>query len=148
MSDAPDHLRDPDTGLFHEWRLPAPLLDISQVNGNPWVNPAFDTSAPDWSSNVVQGQKFDGTAAHKFEWVSVLNPGVEQDDEVGVAGTAVYPNTALWDLPFDHPFAFNPGDWEFSIVPDPAYANLLGAANKDQTDLTTGCVFLTGINIS
>jgi hypothetical protein len=137
MSDAPDHLRDPDTGLLHEWRLPAPLLDISQVNGNPWVNPAFDTSAPDWSSNVVQGQVFDGTAAHKFEWVSVLNPGVEQDDEVGVAGTAVNPNPSEQDLPFDHPFGFAPADWEFTIAPDPAYANLLGTANKDQTDLNT-----------
>jgi hypothetical protein len=120
--------------VLHGWHLPAPLLDISQVNGSPWTNPAFDTSAPDWSSNVVQGQTFDGTAAHKFEWVSVLNPDVEQDDEVGVAGTAVNPNPSGWDLPFDHPFG---PDWEFTIVPDPAYTNLLGAANQDPNDPLT-----------
>jgi hypothetical protein len=140
MSDVPEHLiRPPDTDLLPGLRPLPPLLDISQVNGSPWTNPAFDTSAPDWSSNVVGGQVFDGSAAHKFEWVSVLNPGVEQDDEVGVAGTAVNPNPSGKDLPFDHPFGFLPGDcdWEFTIVPDPAYTNLLAAANKNPNDHTT-----------
>ena len=68
---------------------PQPLLDISQLNGSAWINPAFDTSDPNWSANVVGGQTFDGSAAHKFEWVSVLNPDVEQDDEVGLTGTAI-----------------------------------------------------------
>jgi len=137
MYDMPEHLRGPASDLIHGWHLPAPLLDISQVNGSPWTNPASDTSAPDWSSNVVQGQLFDGSAAHKFQWVSVLSPAIEQDDEVGVAGTAVNPEMSRADLPFSHPFGFKAGDWEFTTAPDAAYTNLLGAANKDQTDLKT-----------
>ncbi len=137
MTDMPEHFRSPASDLIHGWHLPSPMLDISQVDGSPWTNPAFDSSASDWSSNVVQGQLFDGSAAHKFEWVSVLNPAIEQDDEVGVAGTAVNPEMSGADLPFSHPFGFKPGDWEFTIVPDAAYTNLLGAANKDQTDLKT-----------
>lgn len=105
-----------------------PLLDISKINGSPWANPPFDTSDPNWSSNVVGGHTFDGSSAHKFEWVSILNPNDEQDDEVGVAGTVVNPNVSPHDLPFTHPFG---GDFEFAIVPDPAYEGLLATANKD-----------------
>jgi hypothetical protein len=65
------------------------LLDISNINGSPWANPGFDTSDPNWSGNIVGGHTFDGSSARKFEWVSVLDPVVEQDDQVGVAGTAV-----------------------------------------------------------
>ena len=56
------------------------ILEISQVNGTPWVNPAFNTNDPGWSSLWT---KFDGSTKSPFEWVSVLNPTVEQDDEVG-----------------------------------------------------------------
>jgi hypothetical protein len=112
---------------------PQPLLDISQLNGSPWVNPAFDTSDPNWSANVVGGQTFDGSAAHKFEWVSVLNPDVEQDDEVGLTGTAIKPDDSGNDLPFTHPFGH---DFEFTITPDPAYADLLATANKNSANPT------------
>ncbi len=140
MSEIPEKNLGSEAGRLGVFHLPPPappLLDISQINGSPWTNPAFDTSASGWSGNLVQNQIFDGSSAHKFEWVSVLNPGVEQDDEVGVAGTAVNPSDSATDLPFDHPFGFEPADWEFTIVPDPAYTNLLGAANKDQTDHKT-----------
>src|SRR5437870_2970865 len=99
-----------------------PLLDISKLDGSPWVNPAFDTSDPNWSSNVVGGKTFDGSSSHRFEWVSVLNPDVEQDDQVGLAGTALSPDVSEHDLPFVHPFG---QDYEFTIVPDPAYEALL-----------------------
>ena len=112
---------------------PQPLLDISQLNGSAWANPAFDTSDPNWSANVVGGQTFDGTAAHKFEWVSVLNPGVEQDDEVGLTGTAILPDVSEDDLPFTHPFGH---DFEFTIAPDPAYASLTATANKNSANPT------------
>jgi hypothetical protein len=112
---------DPQPGLPN-------LLDISMINGSPWTNPAFDTSDPNWSSNLVGGQTFDGSSAHKFEWVSVLNPTEEQDDEVGVAGFALAPDYSSKDLPFTHPFG---GDFEFTIIPDPAYEGLLATANKD-----------------
>lgn len=110
-----------------------PLLDISQLNGGAWVNPAFDTSDPNWSANVAGGQTFDGSAAHKFEWVSVLNPDVEQDDEVGLTGTAIKPDDSGKDLPFTHPFG---PDFEFTITPDPAYAGLLATANKNSANPT------------
>src|ERR1700760_4548566 len=104
------------------------LLDISQLNGSPWPNPTFDTSDPNWSSTVVGGHTFDGSSAHAFEWVSVLNPNEEQDDEVGLAGTALKPDMSGADLPFTHPFGT---DFEFTIVPDPPYNRLLASANKD-----------------
>jgi len=112
--------------------IPVPLLphllDITQLNGSPWSNPAFNTSDPNWSSNVVGGHTFDGSSAHPFEWVSVLDPAVEQDDQVGLAGTALNPDMSGADLPFTHPFGT---DFEFTIVPDPAYSGLLAPANKD-----------------
>lgn len=104
------------------------LLEISRANGTPWVNPPFDTSNPNWSSNVVGGKTFDGSSSHPFEWVSVLNPSVEQDDEVGMAGTVIVPDLSGDDLPFTHPFG---NDFEFTIVPDAAYLPLLAPANRD-----------------
>ena len=71
----------------------------------------------------------------RFEWVSVLNPTVEQDDEVGLAGTALKPDVSGADLPFTHPFG---NDFEFTIVPDPSYNGLLASANKDPTTTRTG----------
>jgi hypothetical protein len=109
------------------------LLDISQINGQPRANPAFDTSRPDWASRVVGGATFDGSSAHAFEWVPVLNPTVEQDDEVGLAGTALKPDVSGADLPFTHPFG---NDFEFTIVPDPSYNNLLASANRDPNNDT------------
>ena len=104
------------------------LLDISQIDGHPWANPTFDTSDPNWSTNLVGGKTFDGSSAHALEWVSVLSPREEQDDEVGLAGTALKPDVSGADLPFTHPFGM---DFEFTIVPDPSYNGLLASANKD-----------------
>jgi hypothetical protein len=116
---------------FHNplFPLPAllPLLDISKIDGSRWTNPTFDTSDPNWSSNVVGGHTFDGYPAHKFEWVSILNPNDEQDDEVSVAGTVLSPELSGADLPFTHPFG---PDFEFTIVPDSEYEPLLAPANK------------------
>ena len=50
------------------------LLDISQIDGHPRANPTFDTSDPNWSTNLVGGKTFDGSSAHALEWVSVLSP--------------------------------------------------------------------------
>ena len=115
------------------------LMEISRVDGTPWVNPPFNTSAPNWSSNVVGGKTFDGSKDHPFEWVSVLNPKVEQDDEVGVAGTAILVDDSgadrpaddwyLADVPFTHPFK---ADFEFTLVPDAPYLPLLAPANRDR----------------
>ncbi|WP_308465792.1 hypothetical protein [Rathayibacter soli] len=104
------------------------LLQISKLDGSSFVDPAFDTSAADWSSALVGGTTFDGSSAHSMEWVSVLNPTLEQDDEVGIAGFAVTPEMSGADLPFTHPFG---PDFEFAIVPDTEYDALLAASNRD-----------------
>jgi hypothetical protein len=104
------------------------ILEISQASGKPWVNPPFDTSNPNWSGNVVGGKTFDGSSHRALEWVSVLGPPVEQDDQVGLAGTVIDPDLSGNDLPFTHPFG---NDFEFTIVPDAAYTSLLAAANRD-----------------
>src|SRR6266566_2953576 len=117
-----------DTLMPNDLVQPAHLLDISNFDGSQRANPTFDTSGPNWASNVVGGHTFDGSKAHKFEWVSILNPNDEQDDEVGVAGTVLNPELSGADLPFTHPFG---PDFEFTIVPDPAYEGLLAPANKD-----------------
>jgi hypothetical protein len=104
------------------------LLHISKIQGDDWVNPVHDTSSVTWSSQVVGGSTYDGSDAHPFEWVSVLNPTMEQDDEVGVAGFAVGVDLSGADLPFTHPFG---GDFEFGIAPDAEYAGLLAPSNRD-----------------
>jgi hypothetical protein len=111
------------------------LLDISRSDGSPWINPRYDTSDPNWSTNVVGGHTLDGSASHAFEWVSVLRPTVEQDDQVGLAGTVIHPHESENDVPFTHPFGL---DYEFSIIPDPAYDDLLATANKDPSGTYQG----------
>lgn len=102
------------------------LLHITTIQGQDMTNPAYNTSSSNWSSQVVGGTLFDGSNSHPLEWVSVLNPTVEQDDEVGVAGFALAVELAGSDLPFTHPFG---GDFEFQIVPDAGYTNLLAPSN-------------------
>lgn len=107
------------------------LLYMRKLDGTPWTNPRnplVDTSDPNWSRKVVFGATFDGSKAHPFEWVSVLNPKVEQDDQVGLTGRVTEPHQSGADLPFTHPFG---RDFEFSIIPDHQYAGLLAHANAD-----------------
>lgn len=104
------------------------LLHITTIGGDDRVNPTFDTSSPDWAAQVAGNHTFDGSDSSPFEWVSVLNPTVEQDDEVALAGFAVAVDLSGTDLPFTHPFG---GDFEFGVVPDPSYEALLATANRD-----------------
>jgi hypothetical protein len=104
------------------------LLHISKIQGDDWKNPPYDTSSATWSSQVVGGSTYDGSDAHPFEWVSVLNPTIEQDDEVGIAGFAVGVDLSGADLPFTHPFG---RDFEFGILPDAEYEGLLAQSNRD-----------------
>jgi hypothetical protein len=110
------------------------LLHISNLQGQDWTNPAYNTSGGNWSSQLVGGATFDGSDSHPFEWVSVLNPTLEQDDEVGVAGFAAAVETSAHDLPFTHPFG---GDFEFAIVPDAEYSNLLAPSNRPPANSNT-----------
>lgn len=110
------------------------LLHITTIQGQDMTNPPFNTSSGNWSSQVVGGSTFDGSNSHPFEWVSILNPTVEQDDEVGVAGFAVAVELSQHDLPFTHPFG---DDFEFAIVPDAAYTNLLAPSNRPPANSNT-----------
>jgi len=110
------------------------LLHITTIQGQDMTNPAYNTSSSNWSSQVVGGTVFDGSSSHPLEWVSVLNPTVEQDDEVGVAGFALAVELAGADLPFTHPFG---GDFEFQIVPDAGYTNLLAPSNHPPANSNT-----------
>ena len=104
------------------------LLHITNIQGQDWTNPPYNVSSSNWSSQVVGGATYDASDAHPYEWVSVLNPTLEQDDEVGVAGFAVAVDLSGADLPFTHPFGT---DFEFGVVPDAAYTNLLAPSNND-----------------
>lgn len=106
------------------------LLHLTKLDGSTRTNPPFDASAPNWSSELVGGETFDGSASHSMEWVSVLTPTLEQDDEVGVTGFAVIPEISGADLPFTHPFG---SDYEFAVAPDTDYDGLLAASNRDAT---------------
>jgi hypothetical protein len=98
-----------------------PILEIS------YNNPAYDTSAPTWARDVCRGQKFFADEFPPYEWMQVLNPASEADDDiVGMTGVAVMPKLSDQDVPFTHPFGF---DWEFFIAPDPQYTSLLAPSN-------------------
>ena len=112
---------------------PANALHLAKLDGSSWENPPYDMSASDWSSAIVGGKTFDGSDAHPFEWVSVLNPTVQQDDEVGLTGIALNPTSSGGDLPLTHWFSDATGkatDFEFGIRPDPGYENLLAPSNR------------------
>lgn len=72
---------------------------------------------------MVQGKTFDGSAAHEFEWVPVMHPDVEQDDEVGRMGTAINPNDSGpgGDLPFTHPSGPTSSSRSFLTKPTSAF---------------------------
>ena len=104
-----------------------PILEISTLTGAPWSNPKYQPT--NWAADVCNGGTFESTGpTTKLEWVSVLNPSEEQDDEVGVSGLVVNPHLSLNDIPFFHPFG---NDWECSIAPDAPYLDLCGPANSD-----------------
>jgi FG-GAP-like repeat len=90
-------------------------------------NPPYDTSRPTWASDVCGGNTGPDLNFPPYEWMQVLNPRAETDDDiVGISGVAVIPKLSDNDLFFTHPFGF---DWEFFIAPDQAYRALLGPNN-------------------
>jgi len=89
-------------------------------------NPAHAATA-DWARAVCGGKKYFVNASPPYEWMQVLHPDSEADDEiVGASGVAVSPKLAGGDVPFSHPFGL---DWELFIVPDMPYRSLLAPSN-------------------
>jgi hypothetical protein len=90
---------------------PREILDIVG-----WTNPTPpDQSQPDWPNQIVGGK---GTfpANAPFEWLQVLDPGQEYDDNpVGAAGWVLQPDVATNDFYFSHPWG---NDFEFFLALD------------------------------
>lgn len=106
---------------------PASILQTSYVNV-PYAPAASD---PNWSEKISNGSTLGVTSPPPWEWVSVYDPSREKEGSlenpvVGVSGWVVNPELSQGDVWFVHPFGF---DFEFYIVPDPPFENLLAASN-------------------
>jgi hypothetical protein len=90
-------------------------------------NPFYDTSNPNWASDICRNQQFFHNEYPPFEWMQVLDPASEDDSSVvGISGVAVMSKISDNDIPFTHPFGF---DSEFFIAPDERYRWLLAPRN-------------------
>jgi hypothetical protein len=121
-----------------------PNTTPDEILGTTYNNPPFDTSKPNWASEVVHGKAmfpdfsdtniipgsriFSSPDYSKNEWTQVLNPDEDYEvDAVGLSGRAIIYDLdekngqSGGDVPFTHPFG---PDWEFYIAPDTAYKNL------------------------
>lgn len=110
-----------------------PLLETDYVNTRP--SPIDRRS--DWPKRLVGGKTFLSVGAHKYDWVSVLDPDSEYDQPLtGLSGTALKPRVSPSDNPFLHPFG---NDFEFFIAPDTPYYDLLAPKMTDKAyeDATT-----------
>jgi hypothetical protein len=90
---------------------------------------------PDWAQKISNGSTIGLTSPPPWEWVSVYDSRYEKEGSldnpmVGLTGWAVNPDLSNKDVWFVHPFG---NDFEFYIVPDPAYESLLAASNTGVT---------------
>lgn len=91
---------------------------------------------PDWAAKISDGSTLGLGSPPPWEWVSVYDTNAEKEGAlnnpaVGLTGWVVAaPSLSQGDVWFTHPFGF---DWEYYIVPDPQYENLLAASNTGTT---------------
>jgi len=112
---------------------PASILQTTYVN-DPYPPAESD---PNWSNKISKGNTIGLTlpfSSTVYEWVSVYNPGQEKEGSltnplVGLTGWVVagVPPVSARDVWFVHPFG---NDFQYYIVPDPQYENLLAAPNS------------------
>jgi hypothetical protein len=112
---------------------PASILQTTYVNV-PYPPAEQD---PNWSAKISGGSTLGITSPPPGEWVSVYDPRFEKEGSLnnplaGLTGWVVRPSYSQGDVWFVHPFGF---DFEYYIVPDPAYEGLLAASN---TGITPG----------
>jgi hypothetical protein len=133
-----DNLDQNDQPVFLWFRDTWPILDTA------YVNPDYDTTNPNWASNIVDGKTFSKQSKQiflsaltdipepnpRFEWTPVFGDEID-DNLVGLSGTAVNVQLSDDDIPFTHPFGF---DWEFFVASDPAYWRLLAPSNIGSGD--------------
>jgi hypothetical protein len=111
-----------------------PPASILQTTHENMEYPPAQTD-PNWSAKISDGDSTGLTSPFQREWVSIYQPGAEKEGSfenpmVGLTGWAVNPSLSTKDVWFVHPFGF---DFEFYIVPDPAYEGLLAASNTGVT---------------
>lgn len=91
---------------------------------------------PNWAEKISNGSTIGITSPPPWEWVSIYDPRFEKEGSlnnpmVGLTGwVAEDAELSQGDVWFVHPFDF---DFEFYIVPDPQYENLLAASNTGVT---------------
>src|SRR4051812_43250770 len=116
---APGHVRFPPPA--------GPILETDYIN--PPRRPA--DHRPTWPSNLVGGKTFLTLGAHKYDWVSIIDPESEYEQPaVGLSGTVIGPEVSGSDNPFLHPFL---NDYEFHVAPDPRYFDLLAPRMTDRS---------------
>jgi len=100
---------------------PGPILDTS------YRNPPYRPKTPDWAASVCGGRQYFRNEYPPNEWMQVLQPASESDDDpVVAAGVVLSPSLSENDVPFTHPFGL---DWQFFIALDPRYDALLAPGN-------------------
>lgn len=120
-----------------------PILETDYQN--PSRRPV--DNRPTWPSNLVGGKTFLTPGAHKYPWVSVIDPDNQYEQPaVGVSGTVLRPRTSPSDNPFLHPFL---NDYEFFIAPDERYFGLLAPKMTDRSyqDATQQANNQFGLNV-
>jgi len=102
-----------------------PILETEYDNS--LTSLPYNPNDQNWASYVCQRGVFLGDDPPKWAWTQILEPQAQfERDIIGLSGTAVLPQLSSDDIPFTHPFGF---DWEFYIVPDPQYIELLAPTN-------------------
>ena len=112
---------------------PATILQTTYQN-DPYPPAQND---PNWTSTFSGGNTVGISSPPPWEWVSVYDPTLEKEGSlnnpmVGVTGWVVAgdPPLSTADVWFVHPFGF---DFQYYVVPDPQYENLLGPSNAGIT---------------
>jgi hypothetical protein len=108
---------------------PASILQTTYTN---MEYPPAQTD-PNWAKNISGGTTVrDVFASETYEWMSIYDSSFEKEGSLnnpaaGLTGWVVAaPSLSQGDVWFVHPFGF---DWEFYIVPDPQFENLLAPSN-------------------
>jgi hypothetical protein len=91
-----------------------------------FVNKAINVNDTKWTSKICSGKTWLKDDPPRFEWTPAINPNDEFSSIVGLSGVALYAHESQADMPFTHPFGF---DYNYLIVPDKDYENLLGPNN-------------------
>jgi len=139
------------TGWYAFRQQIPPILTIKYVNRLRFRNgERIPTENHYWTYMLTGGALFLG-GTMPFEWLPILiwppyqketessiEAAITTDNDLegyqggvtGVTGTAFYSHHSEADVPFTHPFG-DQLDWNFFVVPDRPYQDLMGITNAD-----------------